>query len=188
MPQLPTIYKTDKVQCGYQKIITIHLNQQLRLDSAACLMFVRGASAATDGVYFVNENSCRCIKSGLQTKDNNFNKQQKHSWDFILYIYRKIAFLNSSPKSDKSKKVGRGEQAKIGRHFGNLYSFWLWEFDLQWKKPNKPLSGAEKSTCIWRGGGAHKPATGQHGTRISPQFHVTSKPGWWDGRAYMSTT
>lgn len=75
----------EKLQCGYQTLITVHLNKQLGLDSAACLVFIRGASAATDRVYFVNENSCRCIKSGLQTKEDNSDIQQKHSLDFITY-------------------------------------------------------------------------------------------------------
>lgn len=63
-----TIYKKGREAPVQISNFTIHLNKQLRFDPTACLMFIRGTSAATNGVYFINENGCGCIKSGLETK------------------------------------------------------------------------------------------------------------------------
>lgn len=48
-----------------ERQVTIHLDQQLRLDSATCLVFIRSSSSTADGIYLINEDGGRSIESGL---------------------------------------------------------------------------------------------------------------------------
>lgn len=51
-------------------IFTVHLHQQLRLDSATGLVLVRRASAAADGIYFIYEDCCRSVKPRLDSNES----------------------------------------------------------------------------------------------------------------------
>lgn len=60
-------------------IFTVHLHQQLRLDSATGLVLVRRASAAADGIYFIYEDCCRSVKPRLDSNESTAVKTEAAS-------------------------------------------------------------------------------------------------------------